>query len=85
MRFYVSHNTISSTICLFITNQQFENHVEELDSIRQCFGPWMFLGVKQLEQEQFINLYKQYLPSAVEQAINTPTTSFNYFSSFVLG
>lgn len=85
MRFYVSHNTISSTICLFITNQQFNNHIEELDSVRQCFGPWMFLGVKQLKQEQFMLSYGDYIPLAVEQAIKSSTGSFNYFSSIASG
>ena len=40
-----------------------------LESFRERFGPWMFIGVKQLTQQAFLESYSSYIPQQVTQAL----------------
>lgn len=81
MKFFVSKQTVAgdgSAVCILITTQSITNRQQLLAELKEEFGHWMFLGIKQYTKEDFINNFSQYIPTAVLHAIRLNPTNFLY-------
>lgn len=80
MRFFVSSytdNTSGSTAAIYITNEV-QDRSELLGTLREHFGPWMFLGVREYNKTQFLQQFSDYIPTSVIEHIESPPTAFTY-------
>jgi hypothetical protein len=80
MRFFVSNyadNKSGGTTVLYITNEV-QDRSELLGTLRDCFGPWMFLGIREYNKTQFLQQFSTYVPERVVEHINSPPSAFTY-------
>jgi hypothetical protein len=81
MRFFISSYSATgegNTFVVYITNEQYVERVEFLEVLREAFGPWMFLGIREYAETQFLERFSDYLPSKVVTALQTKPTAFIY-------
>lgn len=82
MRFFISSYAKSNEDCnvsIYITNENLER-VQLLERLREYFGPWMFLGVKEYSENEFFDKFKAYIPEYVNSAIANKPESFTYIA-----
>lgn len=87
MRFFVSSyadNKAGSTFVVYITNEQYGERNELLSVLREHFGPWMFLGMREYDKVQFLQQFNSYVPVHVVEHINSPPTAFTYKAEIYL-
>lgn len=80
MRFFVSSytdNKSGGTTILYITNEV-QDRSDLLGTLRDYFGPWMFLGIREYDKTQFLNQFSDYVPARVVEHINSPPTAFTF-------
>lgn len=81
MRFFISSYSATgegNTFVVYITNEQHAKRVEFLEVLREAFGPWMFLGVREYSETSFLEQFRDYLPDKVISAIYTKPAAFIY-------
>jgi hypothetical protein len=85
MRFFISIHEATGegrTVCILITNQVFPNSTELRTALKEEFGPWMLIGVREYNKENFMQLFGQYLPPKVVDALDTAPFNFLYKAAF---
>jgi hypothetical protein len=85
MRFFISIHEATGeghTVCILITNQVFENATTLRTALKEEFGPWMLIGVREYDKQQFLQLFEQSLPPKVVQALDTAPFNFLYKAAF---
>lgn len=82
MKFFASkYNEYDSTVlCLFISNVISSNRTESLETLREEFGPWLFLGIREYSKTEFLHTFAEYIPSYVKQQLDAEKTIFTYKS-----
>jgi hypothetical protein len=81
MRFFISNYSATgegNTFVVYITNEQYSERTEFLAALREAFGPWMFLGMREYSESQFLEQFSDYLPNKVLTAIQTKPAAFMY-------
>ena len=81
MRFFVSSyadNKSGSTFVVYITNELYDERSELLSVLRDYFGPWMFLGIREYDKAQFLQQFNDYVPARVVEHINSPPAAFTF-------
>jgi hypothetical protein len=81
MRFFISNYSATgegNTFVVYITNEKYAERAELLASLREAFGPWMFLGMREYAESQFLERFSDYLPAKVLSALQTKPTAFIY-------
>lgn len=81
MRFFISRHestTMGSTICIVITTDYYADAAAQQSALKEEFGPWMLLGVKEYTKNDFIDKFSAYIPSYVLTTLNTSPTNFIY-------
>ncbi len=81
MRFFISSYSATgegTTFVVYITNEQYADRMEFLEVLREAFGPWMFIGIREYPETEFLERFADYLPAKVISAISTKPTAFIY-------
>lgn len=81
MRFFVSsHSTVGEgdTFCVLITMEAPSDPASLRTMLKEEFGPWMLIGVKEHSKDSFIQKFTEYLPPKVLEAINLQPNNFLY-------
>lgn len=81
MRFFVSnHSAISEgdTFCVLITMEAPTDPALLRTMLKDEFGPWMLIGVKEYTKHSFIQQFAEYIPPKVLEAINQQPNNFLY-------
>ena len=63
---------------MYVTNELHEHRADLLEALRDYFGPWMFLGIREYNKTQFLNQFSDYVPVRVVQHIESPPAAFTY-------
>jgi hypothetical protein len=85
MRFFISaHKSPSEghTVCILISNELPDNIESLKAALKEEFGPWMFLGLKEYNKEQFLLKFNTYLPIEVSKAVEANPVNFLYKAAF---
>jgi len=87
MRFFTSQydNSPGNVLFIYITNDTGTRRAELLDLLREEFGPWLFLGIREHSKQSFVELYSEYLPSKVIQYLDSDIKSFTYKAEIIVG
>jgi hypothetical protein len=81
MRFFISSYSATgegNTFVVYITNEQYVERAEFLEVLREAFGPWMFLGIREYPESEFLERFNTYLPAKVLDALHTKPAAFIY-------
>jgi hypothetical protein len=81
MRFFISNYSATgegNTSVVYITNEKYEERAELLAALREAFGPWMFIGMREYAESQFLEQFSDYLPAKVLSALQTKPPAFTY-------
>lgn len=82
MKFFASkYNKSDNTVlCIFITNAISTNRAEALEQLRDEFGPWLFLGIREYSKTDFLTEFEEHLPTSVKLQLELETAVFTYKS-----
>jgi len=81
MRFFVTSHSATGegdTFCVLITMEAPADHNSLRTMLKEEFGPWMFIGVKEYNKQDFIEKFSLYIPPKVLEALNTKPNNFLY-------
>jgi hypothetical protein len=81
MRFFVSSHYATgegNTFCVLITMEAPSDPTALRDMLKDEFGPWMLIGVKEYSKENFLQNFTDYIPPTVLEAINLQPHNFLY-------
>jgi hypothetical protein len=73
MKFFVSKH--DNLFMLYITNEFVGDRHMLLNTLRDYFGPWMFLGVREYTKTEFLQLFAKYIPNYVLEQIDSTALS----------
>ena len=76
MRFFVSALTNSSSYVIYITTDT-HNRSDLLDDLRNFCGPWLFLGIREYNKQQFLEKFSNYIPANIVERIENQA-AFTY-------